>query len=247
MIKKYFLVIKNDFFLEMKKMRKIVFWVFLVQGLVLLLALVLGYERDNLDKHFGEDGFVTWFSFFNLLFTSYVFALVFYNTLRNSREENSSIKKSLIYSSVWLAIAIGFLWLSFDEILMLHEKTDKAFHKFFQIEETPLTNRIDDFMVFSYPILGMVILFLSRKGLYAYRKALYFLGIGVVFFFIMTVYDFMGKGLSSKYHNTRTLYQVYEESTKVLAEGFLIVSGLYCLGVSERVQSKKKRSKERNV
>lgn len=236
---KYVFALKNDFFSEMKKMKKVLFWVFLVQIIVLAGALILGYERDNPDKHFGEAGFVTWFSFLNLLFASYVFALVFYVVLRNSIEKNFSLKKSIMYSSVWLAMALGFLWLSFDEIAMIHEKTDKAVHEFFQIQKTPLTDRMDDLIVFSYPVLGFLAIYFSRKGLYHYRKAVYFAMLGIVFFFIMAVYDSMGKGLGSKHHDTRTMYQVYEESSKVLAEGFFVVSAFYCLGVSEKLRQKK--------
>jgi hypothetical protein len=229
----------RDFFSEMKSMKRVFVWVFLAQGFVLALALILGYQRDNLDKHFGEAGFVTTFSFFNLLFISYVLAIVFYTALSSSEKNGDSLKKRFAKSVIWLVMAIGFLWLSFDEILMIHEKTDKAFHQFFQIKETSLTNRMDDIMVFSYPVLGLLAMYFSRKALYPYRKSLYFVVLGVALFCIMAVYDSMGKGLSSKYHNTRTMYQVYEESSKVLAEGFLMVASLYCLRVSNSVRRKR--------
>ena len=93
-------------------------------------------------KHFGEFHFVTWFSFAQLLFLSVLSAKIF-------DIDVSGKTKHILRSAgfIWAIIAFGFFFLALDEIFLIHEIIDVAIHTVFNIEETGLTDRIDDVLI----------------------------------------------------------------------------------------------------
>ena len=66
---------------------------------------------------------------------------------------------------MWLILVFTSLYLAIDEIIMIHENIDFFIHRIFNIEETGLTDRIDDAIVAIYGLCGLI-------GIYLYRKEL---------------------------------------------------------------------------
>lgn len=227
----------GDFKKECLKAKFYFFVIFLAQFIIIGAGLVLGFLRNNLDKHFGEAGFVTWFSFFNLLFVAFIAVIVANNLYwLGKKDKESQVNRYLFWS--WIIIALGFLFLSFDEILMIHEKTKKSFHSFFQIKASDWTNRLDDLMVFLYAFIFIFWVYLFRYNIQLFRKVKYFIFLALLFFAIMVYYDYLGKGLTQ--YDKKTLFAVYEESAKIIAEGFFLLSAMHCLKITERMRWRKK-------
>lgn len=237
-IKEKIIFLLEDFKKECSKAKFYFFVIFLAQASIIGLGLWLGFLRNNLDKHFGEAGFVTWFSFFNLLFVAFIATIVANNLYwLGKKDKESQVNRYLFWS--WLIIALGFLFLSFDEILMIHEKTKKSFHSFFQIKANDWTNRLDDLMVFLYAIILIIWIYMFRHNIRLFGKVKYFIFLALFFFVIMVYYDYLGKGLTQ--YDKKTLYAVYEESAKIIAEGFFLLSAMHCLKITERLRGKEKK------
>ncbi len=66
-------------------------------------------------------------------------------------------------SLFWLILVAGFVYLSFDEIFMYHERLDKYLHFVLSIRETPWTDRIDDLLVGLYVSLASLLVVLSAR------------------------------------------------------------------------------------
>lgn len=193
-------------------------------------------ERMDIDKYFREGSFVTWFSFFCILFVSYITGIIFYNTFFiNSREGNENSKKGkIIFSSFWLCVSLGFLFLSIDELLMVHESTEKILQQTYKIKDSGVGSEIDDIFVLSCAVLGLFFIYFSRKKLFFFRKVAYFLVLIVLFFSAMMIFDYEGKGVKDR--DDRSELTAYEESFKVITEGFIILAALHCLKTSERLK-----------
>ncbi|MDY6863249.1 MAG: hypothetical protein SV062_09700, partial [Thermodesulfobacteriota bacterium] len=75
------------------------------------LAIGLGVVAGDIEKYFGEGEPITWLSFLQLLVVSGLSWKVFrsYNTISDLRPWRSP-------HILWLIIAIGFLFLAFDEV-----------------------------------------------------------------------------------------------------------------------------------
>nr|WP_319398940.1 hypothetical protein [uncultured Carboxylicivirga sp.] len=65
--------------------------------------------------------------------------------------------------AIWLMISKGFTFLALDEILLIHENIDKWIHAFFQITQTHLTDRIDDFIILLYGIVDGLLMIKNRR------------------------------------------------------------------------------------
>lgn len=90
------------------------------------------------------------------------------------------------------------------EQYMIHENIDNLIHEVFNMEETALTDRIDDFLVGLYGLAGIGVFFIFRDELRAYREAFPFFIFGFVLFFIMVpldmlIYEPESKDISNKF------------------------------------------------
>ncbi|WP_319548238.1 hypothetical protein [Desulfogranum marinum] len=155
---------------------RVVFFLVLSLNLLAVSAGVIIYIYIGVDS-FTEDGFITKLSVFQLL----VIGWLSYNIFRTQRiQRRSSLWRDS--SFVWLIIALGFLFLAVDELFLVHENIDYFIHDVFNMEETALTDRIDDFLVGLYGLAGIGVLFVFRDELKAYRETFVFFVIGFVLF-----------------------------------------------------------------
>ncbi|MGB3535155.1 MAG: hypothetical protein WBA13_16780 [Microcoleaceae cyanobacterium] len=151
--------------------------------------------------------------------------------------------------NLWKIMTIGFILLAIDDLFEVHETTDRLIHWIFDIQETPLTDRIDDIIVISYSIIGAYIIYCFWHEFKRYRPAFKFFIIGFILTIIMGIFDL--------YTNDKTLVQyfiknlqyqelvhdslkVVEESLKLMAEGVFIAAFCVCLNLAQQMSQQAK-------
>ena len=205
-----------------------------LNSLAIIVAVILG--GDNPRLLFKEHSFITWFSFLQLLTSSFITWRLYIGRRTNTKFWNLS--QSYF---IWAIISVGFIFLSIDEIALIHENLDKLIHFVLSMEETGITDRIDDVIVGLYGIAGIGVLYYYRKefGYYPYFKIL--ISIGFIFMFSKVFIDFLHNRNDILPHilNESTLklikpwLEVTEGSCKILGEAFFMAAFYYCYRVSK--------------
>lgn len=187
-----------------------------------ILMLVLGFGSENIAKHYGENMAGTFISIILLLLLGVTNLRIF--TLR---------RRHLI----WLIMGIGFFFLAYDERFMFHEGLDKAIHRYFQIKETSMTDRFDDYIVGLYAIFGIGALYFSRKEITRHPVLFSYLGTGFILVAVSVSLDIISNddavlqwaGVSETILPAlKKGFRTLEEVAKLMAEaiflaGFLVV------------------------
>ena len=218
--------------------KKVTISVFAFELIAIIMAVGIGFSGGDPLKHFGEFHFVTWFSFAQLLLLSVLSSRIFDIGVSGERKH---ILRSAGF--IWAIIAFGFFFLALDEIFLIHEIIDVAIHAVFNMEETGLTDRIDDVLILIYGAIGISILYFHRIELRKYKAALPFLFYGLSMFFIMVILDVLTNRAdilamifadNSLVGTLRTWLLISEDSLKIFAEGFFIL-GLFTALTRARV------------
>jgi hypothetical protein len=134
----------------------------ILRDLLGLLALSAGvssilHSAGQLDS-FKEGAAMTWLSFLLLL----GIALVSLGIL-GARGGVRSLIGQRHSNYIWLVMAAGFVFLGIDEIVELHEGFDKFIHRIFEINETAVTDRLDDAIAAVYAIVGLGVVYLFKN------------------------------------------------------------------------------------
>lgn len=182
-----------------------------------LLMVVIGYiGHDNPTKHYREGSVGTHISILLLALIALVNFQIF---LRRNKQV------------IWLLISLGFTFLAFDEGLLIHENTDKAIHQIFGIEQTSLTDRIDDMLIGLYGLIGAAVLYRYRKEVLRHRVLLRFLIPGFVCLAATVVFDaisnddalFLWVGISEEnVLDYKLAFRGLEEVFKLMAEAVFL-------------------------
>jgi hypothetical protein len=147
--------------------------------------------------------------------------------------------------AVWALMATGFLFLSIDELAQVHERLDSLIHTAFGMEETGISDRLDDVIVAAYGLLGIVVLWKSRSELVRFRCVLPLIAIGFVFTFLMVTLDMVTNRndvlplFISEPAANESLAQwlnLAEEVFKLLAEGMFLGGFYECLQIVARAR-----------
>jgi len=230
-------MIKNDQRSTKKKSKvvshkKILLAVIALDIIVICIALI----AKNPLIHFSEAGFVTCFSFFQLLIIASLSREIF--IIRKGQAKTNAWKMPY---AIWLIMAVAFVFLSIDELGMIHEYVDIFIHKIFSIEETALTDRIDDMLVALYGLVGIMGLYYYREELKKYREATVLFITGFIFFFAMISLDLLFNTddiLRLFFSNVSTLHNldywldIIEDIIKIIAEGIFIVAFYRCYEIT---------------
>ncbi len=181
-----------------------------------LLMVVIGYiGHDNPTKHYREGTVGTHISILLLALIALVNFQVF---LR---------RKHII----WLLISLGFAFLAFDEGFEIHEGLDKAFHRFFGIAQTSLTDRIDDILIGIYGLIGAGILYRFRAEILRHKVLLTYLIPGFALLAASVVFDavtndnalFLWAGIPEAYVlDVKLPLRALEEVSKLMAEAVFL-------------------------
>ena len=213
-------------------------WVLFGNALAVVLALVI-YHHGGRD-HFGERGFITFLSTFQLL------AIAWLSDKTAQIRKASPGAENHQSALLWRIIAWGFIFLAADEFLAIHEVTDLFIHDVFNLQETSLTDSIDDFIVLLYGIFGAWILWVNRLELKPHKQAIAFLKRAFVLLFLMIGLDFFANGqkllelfLDPATANTVQFHLYHlEDSLKVFIEA-LLIAAFY--SIFRTVKSQQKR------
>ena len=161
-------------------------WIFWANGLIVAIAVILGYRAGAPAQHFGESGFTTWVSGAQLLAISSLSWKIW--SQRDGRLVRGGWREP---SLLWALIAVGFLFLTIDELVQIHEQLDQWVHSLLGITETAITDRLDDALVAGYAVLGLGVLFGYRAELRLLRRALSLIVLGFVLLLAMIFLDML--------------------------------------------------------
>ncbi|UCD55441.1 MAG: hypothetical protein JSV93_01180 [Candidatus Omnitrophota bacterium] len=206
-----------------------------VDIIVIIVALALGKAPH---QYFEEGGFITYFSFFQLLAISVLSWRIF--TVRKGGLRTKFWNKTFF---IWLIIAVLCIYLSLDEVFMIHENIDFLIHRGFKIRETSITDRIDDFIVGCYALFALIILYFYREEFKKHRKVLPILKTAFIFIFFMVAMDMLTNRndyLSTMFANSGLAKNIwswssaFEDMLKIIAEGMLVGVFYYCLETAKQ-------------
>ena len=211
-------------------LKRITVFVFAFELIAIIAAVGIGFSDGEPLELFAEFHFLTWLSFVQLLFLSVLSAKLFDVDVLGKTKH---ILRSA--GSVWAIIAFGFFFLALDEIFLIHEIIDVGIHAVCNIEETGLTDRIDDILILIYGVIGISILYSHRIELQKYKVALPYLIYGLSLFFVMVALDVLTNrpdilamifADNNLVDTIKTWLSIVEDSSKIFAEGFFIL-GLF--------------------
>jgi hypothetical protein len=124
-------------------------------------------KSGNPGRYFGEGRFTTIISCAQLLLIALFAALTFF-----ARRKLTPSRSIFSGPALWAFIAAGFVFLAADDAFEIHERFDIIIHQIFHLQETSLTDRIDDALVALYGIIGCAFLWFYRHEFLALRSIL---------------------------------------------------------------------------
>ena len=192
-----------------------------------LFFIVIGVLIGNPpEQYFSKEAtYITWVSFTQML----IIANICWRIYKNVRlESDKSFWKSP--ALLWMLVFIGFLYLSLDEVIRIHENLDNIIHRIFHLQKTEMSDRLDDAIVGLYGLLGIFVLLIFNSELKRYKDALMIFGFGFVLFFLMVCADMSVNSTSFLKHlfhgcDISLLFstiKILEESFKLMAEAVFI-------------------------
>ena len=230
-------------------LKSIVFWVFGIDSLMIATAIgrAILLERNPM-RYFGEGGYITWLSIIQLLFIAYLCWKI--SILRV--DQDSSLRDWKRPSRFWQIMTGGFIFLAADEYFGIHENLDVGFHHLFGLSEDGLTNRIDDFIILFYAIIGILFLKMFRTEFKNFTSTFRWFFAGFSLCFLTILLDMLshkGKILSllmedvGKIAFMHNWLKTLEEIPKILAEGAFIIAFYYCFRIATRLAWERKQER----
>lgn len=189
--------------------------------LTLLAERILNYE---VGIGFSEKGPITWLSFLQLLVIAALTLSILY-----LRKHDLQLKFWQAPAIVWAVIGLGFMALAFDEKFLVHENIDFYIHRILDLSETGWTDKIDDFLIGVYGLVGIGTVYVYRQELKKYRHAMPLLIIGFVLLFTTISLDASTNGATFIPRALGPWVRVCEESFKIFSEGMFMGFAYSCL------------------
>jgi hypothetical protein len=143
-------------------------------GAVIAYAIYRGLSKTgNPGRYFGEGRFTTIISCTQLLLIALFAGLTFH-----ARRKLTPDRSALSGPALWAFIAAGFVFLAADDAFEVHEHMDMMVHQLLHLQETSLTDRLDDVLVALYGVIGCGFLWVYRRELLSFKPILPLLGAG---------------------------------------------------------------------
>ena len=220
----------------LKTTRQIARQVILLNLLAIFATIAIAAPFDKVYRQFEDGGFITYFSVIQLFMLSYFACKLF----KLRRQEFSQPWRSPV--AIWGILSLGFSYLALDDLLMIHEFFDKTIHKVWQIQETGLTDRIDDGIIGLYGIAAVAVLVVYRRELKKYRPALpaTIAAFGLLFAMVCVDTITNRNEILEMVFRPETVEGIQswiftvEDGLKLLAEGFFIIAAQVCLRIARR-------------
>lgn len=154
---------------------------------VVVLVILISVSFQQLEQQFKDGGVIDIFSGIQLFMVAYYARQVF-------KQRSKAVRRSAWRSpsTIWKIISAGFAFLALDELATIHEGLDKLIHMIFNLQETGVSDRLDDLIVGMYGLAAIALLATYRRELNRYRGVSpYVLG-GFVLLFCMIGIDAVG-------------------------------------------------------
>ncbi|MGD1856376.1 MAG: hypothetical protein ACFB2W_19230 [Leptolyngbyaceae cyanobacterium] len=201
---------------------------------VVALSVWAGVSQRNLQAYLGEGSVITWLSGLQLLAVAFV-SLKLYR-LRGQRQW--SWRSPALF---WLLISLGFVFLAADELVEIHEQLHAWLHQAWNIQETGLTDRIDDAIVGLYGAVAAGLVYRYRGEIKRYSNVLPIFSAAFAVLAVMVFLDILtnrpdilpwllGSDAALPVQST---FEVLEEFCKLVVES-LCLAGMYRALRSER-------------
>jgi hypothetical protein len=205
-------------------------------GLIVLTAKAADPTRSFIKWLFGESGPLTTVSVVQILACSALAAWIF--VLRKKSTGRASP------CAIWMIMALGFVFLAFDERAQIHERFDFWVHHALDLEKTDVTDRLDDVVVGFYGVCGLAAIWMSRRegAVFADARPWFIAGFAVVLF--MVVCDIFTDRLSwirqfidpnrDQAKAIQMWLAVAEDVFKLQAEQLFLCGLAVCVGIARR-------------
>ena len=208
-------------------MRRAVVIVLLATTSVIGVAVLAGARAGNPVRYFEEKTLATFCCALMLL----AIAWCCYQ-MRQQRHVSSERTFWKPETAIWGLMSFGFAYLAVDEVAQIHESMDKLIHRVFHIQETNLTDHLDDVIVGLYGVGGIAALIAYRKELAQHRHVMPFLVAGMVLFFLMVGFDYLTNGpeiLGAIFKRNLTqglmaTFKIAEEALKLYASACFLLA-----------------------
>lgn len=190
-------------------------------------------------NYFAEEGLITNFSFYHLLFCSYLAWWIFKERCKNHELINLTTP-----CIVWLIVSVGFVYLAVDEVKELHEIVDLNIHNVLNIKETALTDRIDDLIIGFYLFIAIWVFYFYRTETAIYKKIFPLFCVAFFLIFLMIVSDVVTNrtDILMFFINDYPVavkcwyyFSLSEDVLKIYAEALLIGGFAYCLEIAKKI------------
>jgi len=171
--------------------------------------------------HFPEEGtylfeekmFGTLFSTFQITAIGLIALLLATSSFSKSR------RHELLF---WSLSCVGFFFLALDEYYLIHENLDRWIIRTWHLPDNRLTDRIDDFLVLLYGLIGILVLKQSWTWLKKYKEFVKFVKVGLVFLFLMVLFDIA-------HLKWTPIKELEEDAFKLLGEAYFLIAYFSCL------------------
>jgi hypothetical protein len=168
-------------------------------------SIISGNQKGNIMLRFEERQTVTLFSALFLGFTAltslYIFLL-----------KKSAASKSEGYM-FWLLSAIGFFYLCMDEYFMAHEGIDEGIGHLFGLDIKHLN--LDNLIILLYGLIALAITYYFRRAIMKHKVMLPCFVLGAI--------GLLGTILFHSFERVDIIYEVFEESSKIVAVSFFFL------------------------
>ncbi len=182
----------------------------------------------------GEGRLISFVSGAHLIAASVVAFLVF-QTRKASDTGDKHIRRSFC---LWFFIALGFAYLTVDELAQIHEALDHLIHHVFHIRQNHWSDRLDDLIVLLYGVGGILLLYGYRLEWTRFQGFRRYLVAGFAIFLAMVGVDIItdrpdivSMFIHGKSHYTPVMkwLAAVEEGLKILGEVFFLAGFYRCL------------------
>ncbi|BCJ90490.1 hypothetical protein IZ6_12250 [Terrihabitans soli] len=130
---------------------------------------------------------------------------------------------------IWRLIGWGFFFLCADEMLQLHESSDRLIHWILGVQQTRITNHLDDVIVGLYGLAGLAALFAGRAEIVFFRRQWWLFALGFTGFAVMVAFDLMGGDLGALWSYLDVSAHQGKVWAEVVEEGFKLAGGFFCV------------------
>ncbi len=206
----------------------IYFVIIFVDTACVAMALLLGVDPQQYPRVLK---FITWFSCAHLALIAGVSLCSLY-ALDYKRVDQEDRSKEAWF---WFICCAGFLYLSADEGMGLHQKLDFWLHQWLKVHETSLTDRLDDLIVLIYGIIALFVVLKFYRNVWEEKNMGFWLMVGFGLFFTMSFFDFLSNDeyfypffMEDRSMDKRfgILLGILEDSFKLFAEAAFLIGFL---------------------